>query len=59
MTTLWYRVDKLESSYAHVRMFARKKQDEKFQQIVYMKYTLEEIIYLLDVLNSVYDNVIA
>ena len=34
VTLLWYIVDKPESSYAHVRLFARKKEDEKFQDVV-------------------------
>ena len=53
-----YNVEKPESSYAQVRIFARKKEDEKFQQFVYVKYKLEEFIYLLDVMNSVYDKVL-
>ena len=57
VTLLWYNVDKLESSYAQVRLFARKKEDEKFQQIVYVETKLEEFIYSLDVMNSVYDKV--
>ena len=57
MTLLRYNVDKPESSYAQVRLFARKKEDEKFQQVVYVNYKLEEFIYLLDVMNSVYDKV--
>ena len=52
-----YNVDKPESSYAQVRLFARKKEDEKFQQIVYVKYKLEEFIYLFDVMISVYDKI--
>ena len=55
---LRYNVDKPESSYAQVQLFARKKEDEKFQQVVYVKYKLEEFIYLLDEMNSVYDKVI-
>ena len=51
-------MDKPESSYAEVRLFGRKKEDEKFQQVVYVKYKLEEFILLLDVMNSVYDKVI-
>ena len=51
-------MDKPESSYAQVRFFARRKQDEKFQQIVNVNYKLEEFIFLLDVMNSVYDEVI-
>ena len=53
VTLLQYNVDKPESSYAQVRFFAGKKEDEKFQQIVCVKYKLEEFIYLLDVMNSV------
>ena len=50
-------MDKPESSYAQIRQFARKKEDEKFQQIVYVSFKLEEFIYLLDVMNSEYDKV--
>ena len=55
VTLLRYKVDNPETSYAQVRLFGRKKQGENFQQIVYVNYTLEEYIYLLDVMNSVYD----
>ena len=58
VTLLRYNVHKPESSYAQVRLFARKKEDEKFQQVVSVNYKLEEFIYLLDVMNSVYDKVI-
>ena len=58
VTLLRYNVDNLEISYAQVRLFARKKEDENFQQAVYVNYKLEEFIYLLDVKNSVYDKVI-
>ena len=47
-----------ETSYAQVRLFGRRKEEEKFQQIVYI-YGLDEFVYLLDVMNSVYDKVIA
>ena len=57
VTLLRYNVDKLENSYAQIRLFARKKEDEKFQQVVYVKYKLEEFILLLDVKKSVYDKV--
>ena len=56
-TLLRYDVDKPESSYARIRFFARKKEDEKFQQVVFVNYKLEEIIFLFDVRNSVYDKV--
>ena len=58
VTLLRYNVDKIESSYAQVRIFARKKEDENFQQVFYVNYKLEEFIHLLDVMNSVYDKVI-
>ena len=55
VTLLRYNVAKPASSYAQFRLFARKKEDEKFQQVVYVNYKLEEFIYLLDVMNPVYD----
>ena len=58
VTLLRYNVDKPEISSAQVRIFARKKGDEKFQQVVYVIYKLEEFIFLLGVMNSVYDKVI-
>ena len=59
VTLLRYKVDNPETSYAQVRLFGRKKQEENFQQIVYVNYKLDEILYLLDVMNSVYDKVFA
>ena len=59
VTLLRYKVDNPETSYARVRLFGRKKEEEKFQQIVYVNYRLDEFVYLLDVKNSVYDKVIA
>ena len=58
VTLLRYKVDNPETSYAQVRLFGQKKEEEKFQQIVYVKYRLDEFIYLLDVMNSVYDKII-
>ena len=58
VTMLRYNVDKPESSYVQVRLFARKKGEEKFQQVVYVNYKLEEFIYLLDAMNSLYSKVI-
>ena len=58
VTLLRYNVEKPESSYAQVRLFARTKEEEKFQQSVYVKYKLEEFIYLPGVMNSVSNNVI-
>ena len=59
VTMLRYKVDNPETTYAQVRLFTRKNEGEKFQQIMYVNYNLEEFIYLFDVMNSVYDKVIA
>ena len=59
VTLLRYKVNNSETSYAQVRLFGRKKEEEKFQQIVYVNYRLDELVYLLDVMNSVYDKIIA
>ena len=59
VTLLRYKADNPETSYAQVRLFGRKKEEEKFQQIVYVNYKLDDFVYLLDVMNSVYDKVIA
>ena len=53
VTVLRYDVDKPEYSFAQVRLFARKNEDKKFQQVVYVNFELEDFIYLLDVMNSV------
>ena len=58
VTLLRYSVDKPKNSYAQVLLFARKKEDENFQQIVYVNYEPEEFIDLLDTMNSVYHEVI-
>ena len=57
-TLLRYKVDNPETSYAQVRLFGRKMEEEKFQQIVYVNYKLDEFVYLLDVMNSVFFKVI-
>ena len=59
VTLLRYRANNAETCYAQVRLFGRKKEEEKFHQIVYVNYRLDEFIYLLDVMNSMYDKVIA
>ena len=51
-------MDKPESSYAQVRLLARKNDVEKFHQVVYVNYKFEEFIFLVDVMNSVYDKVL-
>ena len=58
VTLLRYKVDNPDTSYAQVRLFGRKTEEENFQQFVYVTYRLDEFIYLLDVMISVYDKVI-
>ena len=55
MSLLRYNVEKPESSYAQVRLFPKKKEEDKFQQIVYLNYKHGETIFLLDVMDSVKD----
>ena len=59
VTLLRYKVDIAENSYAQIRLFGRKKEEENFQQSVYVNYKLDEFVYLLDVMISVCDEVIA
>ena len=59
VTLLQYKADKPESSYSQVRLFEGKKEEEKFQQIVYVNYKLDEFVNFFDVMKSVYDKVIA
>ena len=59
VTLLRFKVDKTETSYAQVCLFGRKKEKEKSLEIVYVNYKLDEFVYLLDVMNSVYGRVIA
>ena len=58
VTLLRHKVDNPETSSAQVRLFRRKKAEENFQRFVYVNYKPDEFIYLLDVMNSVYDKVI-
>ena len=59
VTLLRYKVDNPKTSYAQVCPFGRKKEEQKIQQFVYVNYKVDEFVYLLDVMNSVYDKVIA
>ena len=55
VTQLRYNVDKPESSYAQVRLFAMREEDTKFRQFGYVKYKLEQYIYPPNEKNSLYD----
>ena len=50
-------MDNPQTSYAQVRLFGRKKEEEIIQQFVYVNYKIDEFVYLLDVMISVYDEV--
>ena len=52
-----YNVDKPESFFAQIRLLARKKEDENFQQVVSVNYKLADFIFKLEVMNSVYNKV--
>ena len=55
---LRYNVEKPETSYVQVRLFGRRKDEENFNQIVYVNYKLDEFVCSLDVINSVFDKII-
>ena len=59
VTLLRYKADNPDTSFAQVRLFGRKTAEEKFHKIMYVNNRLDEFIYLLDVMNSVKDKVIA
>ena len=43
VTLLRYNVDKPESSYAQIQLLAKKKEDEKFQEVVFVKWNLKKL----------------
>ena len=47
VSLLRYNVGKPESSYSQFRLIASKRENETFQQVVHVKYKLEEFIYFL------------
>ena len=55
LTMLRYNMEKLETSYVQLRLFGKRKDEEKFNQIVYVKYKHVQFFYLLNVMNSVYN----
>ena len=59
VTLLRYKADIPETSYDQVHLFARKMAEENFQQIAYVNHKPDEFLNLLDVMNLVYDKIIA
>ena len=47
VTLLRYMVDTPRTSYAQVRLFGRKKEEEKFQKIVYVNFKLTNLYIFL------------
>ena len=52
---LRYIIDTHESSHDRIQIFAREKEEVKFQQFAYVNYKLDEVIYLFDVMISIHD----
>ena len=44
VTLLRYKADNPDTSYAQLRLFGRKTEEEKFQQIMHVNYRLDEFI---------------
>ena len=59
VTLLRYKSENLETSYAQIRLFGPKEEEEKFQQTVCVNYKIDKFVYLLHVKNSMSDKVIA
>ena len=57
VATLRNNMEKPQTSYVQVRLFGKRKDEEKFNQIVFVKYKLDGFNDLLDVMNSVFDKV--
>ena len=58
VTLLRYKEDNPETSYAQIRLFTRMTEEENFQQLVYVNYKCDEFKCLLDVMNSVCDQIL-
>ena len=58
VTLLRYKEDNPGTSYAQIRLYTRRTEEENFQQLDYVKYKIDQIIFLLDVMNSVCDQIL-
>ena len=54
-----YCMDKPESTYVQLRLFTRNSEHDKFQQLVFVNYKYDEFLCLLDVINSISDQVLS
>ena len=53
VTLLRYNGEKPETSYVQVRLFGRRKDEQKFNHFVYLNYELDEIVFFFDLMKSV------
>ena len=58
VTMLRYNVEEPETSYVPVRFVGRRNEEEKFNQIVYVNYKVDDFNNLLYVMKSVYNKVV-
>ena len=56
---LGYHEDEPREQFDQIRLSGEKKEERKFQQIVNVKNKLGELLYPVEVMNSVYDKDIA
>ena len=59
VNTFRYNFDKSGSSYAQVRLFARKTEEKNFQQLVDLEYKFHFFLYLLVIVISVHVKIFA
>ena len=55
LNVLRYNMDKPLRSYADVRISARIKEEEEFQRSVYVYYSFDELIYVIDIMKSLFE----
>ena len=51
-------MDKLECTYVQLRLLTRNIEHDKFQQLVFVNYNYDKLLYLLDVTTSISDQVL-
>ena len=54
-----YCMDKPASTYVQLRLFTRNSEHDKFQQLVFVNYKYDEFLYLLDIINSISDQMLS
>ena len=54
-----YCMNKPESMYVQLRLFTRNREHDKFQQLVFVSYKYDDVLYLSDVITSMSDQVLS